>query len=260
MNFSERKKRELDSSRMKKALIFLCLLIGTCILSNILKWDILVEKFFYDESQKWFFLSDWTLIELLYHYGTIPPIIFAVCCLFVLIFSYYNQNFVKHRMLMVFSIVALILGPGVLVNAVFKEYYGRPRPVQTTEFGGDMEYLYWGVPGKAHEGKSFPSGHASMGFYWLALYVYLSARKKRMAHVFFGLAVLHGALMGFGRMAQGKHFLTDVLWSAGMVYISSFVLSEVFLVLELRSRKSQKGNASRVLVANEKLSIAGEHE
>lgn len=41
------------------------------------------------------------------------------------------------------------------------------------------------------------------------------------------LGLTHGALMGFGRVVQGAHWFSDVIWAAGMVYLSAWVLYRV---------------------------------
>ena len=41
-----------------------------------------------------------------------------------------------------FLVILLALGPGLLVNAVFKEYWGRPRPREVVQFGGKKEFLH----------------------------------------------------------------------------------------------------------------------
>jgi membrane-associated PAP2 superfamily phosphatase len=35
--------------------------------------------------------------------------------------------------------------------------------------------------------------------------------------------------MGLGRMIQGGHFASDVLWSAGFIYIGGLILDRIIL-------------------------------
>ena len=37
-------------------------------------------------------------------------------------------------------IVSFIMGPGILVNSVFKDHWGRARPVTVEQFGGDLVF------------------------------------------------------------------------------------------------------------------------
>ena len=81
-----------------------------------------------------------------------------------------------------FLFLSLAVGPGLVVNAIFKDHFGRPRPAEITSFGGDATFLPVGTPGITGQGKSFPSGHASLGFFpgvpafpFPGLFVYSSA-------------------------------------------------------------------------------------
>jgi hypothetical protein len=40
------------------------------------------------------------------------------------------------RMYGLFILLSVILGPGLLVNLVFKDHWGRPRPRQVVALGG----------------------------------------------------------------------------------------------------------------------------
>lgn len=111
-----------------------------------------------------------------------------------------------------------------MVNAVFKEYWGRPRPNQVTVFGGEFAYEAPLTMDPSSPGEAFPSGHASMGFYFFALYFIFRGRKKRLTAWAFILTLIYGFGLGLVRMAQGGHFVSDVLWSGGFVYLSCALL------------------------------------
>jgi lipid A 4'-phosphatase len=134
----------------------------------------------------------------------------------------------KHRELGLFLGLLLLLGPGLLVNAVFKNHFGRPRPNETTLFGGNQPFQAVGAWRANGHGKSFPSGHASMGFYWLGLFVYLWNSRRKMAWSFGLLGLTHGMIMGLVRIGQGRHWPSDVLWSAGFVYLAAWLVVYAF--------------------------------
>ena len=123
-----------------------------------------------------------------------------------------------------FLLSTLLLGPGVLVNWVLKELSGRARPDAIAEFGGDKLFTApWHFTDQCATNCSFVSGHASMGFYFVALaFVFASSRQR------FWLLLAGGWLLGlmFGgfRVYQGRHFLSDVLWSGLMVSFSAYAL------------------------------------
>jgi|LGVE01.1.fsa_nt_gb membrane-associated PAP2 superfamily phosphatase len=101
-----------------------------------------------------------------------------------------------------FLLFLMIWGPLFIVNVTFKDCWGRPRPDQIESFGGNEKYLlvwYKGVSGK---GKSFPSGHASAGFYLFAPFFFLRKRFKKWALFFLFLGLGYGSLMGIGRVVS----------------------------------------------------------
>jgi membrane-associated PAP2 superfamily phosphatase len=117
-----------------------------------------------------------------------------------------------------------LLGPGLLVNVVFKDHWGRPRPVQVTELGGQEQYVppgYFVVNGN---GRSFPSGHSSIGFAFVAFWFLWRERKPAWARMALAFSVALGAAIGVTRMAAGGHFLSDVMWSAWVVLFTAWLL------------------------------------
>ncbi len=42
-----------------------------------------------------------------------------------------------------YLLASLALGPGLVVNAIFKSWSGRPRPIQTDLFGGDWSFDFY---------------------------------------------------------------------------------------------------------------------
>ncbi|MEC9281278.1 MAG: phosphatase PAP2 family protein, partial [Bdellovibrionota bacterium] len=57
---------------------------------------------------------------------------------------------------------------------------------------------------------------------------------------FFASSLFFGFLMGVGRMADGAHFFSDVLWSAIMVFLPAYYLHQ--LLLERKSKEAFKKN------------------
>jgi lipid A 4'-phosphatase len=133
-------------------------------------------------------------------------------------------------------LLTLVLGPGLLVNLVFKENWGRPRPRQVEQFAGDMHYLPPLQMGQTREGKSFVAGHASVGFSLFAFWFVWWRSRPRLAWAFLGAATLLGLTMGLGRMAAGAHFLSDVLWSGYITFFSALLL-HYFVLREQPARK-----------------------
>jgi membrane-associated PAP2 superfamily phosphatase len=122
----------------------------------------------------------------------------------------------------------LLLGPGLLVNVTFKDNWGRPRPTQVDCFGGKHAFRPVWEPGEHGHCRSFPCGHASMGFFLMGPAFLLYRRRPRLAGAFLLLGLSAGLLLGATRIVQGRHFASDVLWSAGFVYFTGLALGYLY--------------------------------
>jgi membrane-associated PAP2 superfamily phosphatase len=114
----------------------------------------------------------------------------------------------------IFLVLTLILSAGVLTNLGFKSYWGRPRPVLVTEFGGDMSFVPWWDPrGGCGRNCSFFSGEGATAFWTLAPAALAPPPWRPLAYA---AATLFGLTTSALRMAFGGHFFTDVA-IAGLV-------------------------------------------
>jgi lipid A 4'-phosphatase len=126
-----------------------------------------------------------------------------------------------------FLIVSLALGPGLLVNTVLKDHWGRPRPGMVTDFGGDMKFLpWWDVRGPCEGNCSFVSGETSSAV-WLFAPALLVPLPWRYA-AFAGVAV-YATAIGFMRLLLGGHFLSDVLFAGIFTGLVIWTMHGVFL-------------------------------
>lgn len=120
---------------------------------------------------------------------------------------------------LVFLLLLLALGPGLLVNEGMKENWGRSRPVDLLQFGGDKTFSPAFVFSD-QGGKSFPSGHAAAAFYLVAVAFVVVPRRRLWLWLAFG----YGVLVGGMRVASGGHFLSDVVTSVLVVWLMTIVL------------------------------------
>jgi membrane-associated PAP2 superfamily phosphatase len=183
---------------------------------------------FYLPSLGWY-LADCAPWRWLYDYGQYPAIVMAIGAFGVFIGSRWRRVWRPYRRRCLFFVLAVALGPGLAVNGVFKPIWGRPRPRQVMQFGGDKAYRPWYQPAglRAAAGKSFPSGHAAMGFVLAAGVVFLPRCGAGLRWLGVAGALSYGGLMGAARIVQGGHFLSDVLGSAGVVMLVIWGLSVV---------------------------------
>lgn len=106
---------------------------------------------------------------------------------------------------------ALILD-SILVNAVLKNIFERPRPYDFLWDGTGFTYVYHEMIKKPSE-FSFPSGHTGVSFagsLGMLLGAYAAKLDKRMKILAWCTLTL-AALIGFSRVYLGVHYATDIL-------------------------------------------------
>lgn len=203
-------------------LVPLVVLTGLTIPFWVTGMDVSVAGRYYEPSEGFPHGSEqpWSA---LYHYAVIPAWVAAVSALIVFVASFWVARAAPHRRASLFLVLVMIVGPGILVNDVFKEQWGRPRPKDLVEFNGEKEFVPVWVKSSPENGNSFASGHASTGFYLLTPYFLLRRNKKWWSLFFLALGLGYGSLIGLARMIQGAHFLSDVLWALGFVYLTGLI-------------------------------------
>jgi lipid A 4'-phosphatase len=116
----------------------------------------------------------------------------------------------------IFLLLSLAIGPGLVVNALFKDHWGRARPAQIAGFGGDKRFTPAFVPSdQCRRNCSFPAGDPAVGFSLVSAGFLVAAPRRRRRAVSGAIAL--GAIIGVVRIAQGGHFLSDVVASGFLV-------------------------------------------
>jgi membrane-associated PAP2 superfamily phosphatase len=168
-------------------------------------------------------------VQFCYKAAPILTMLVALPALFIVLFGGWMVRLKPWRAHAAVVVLTVVLGPGLLVNGIFKEFWDRPRPVQTQDFGGEYPYAPPLMVGEAAGGKSFPCGHCSAGFALAALWLLWRKRRPRLASAALTLAVVLGGAMGFSRIAAGGHYLSDVLWAAWLSFFAAW-LSYYFIM------------------------------
>lgn len=185
--------------------------------------DLIVSGLFYKDGS--FFLKYFPLNRYIYYFA--PRIAIAFGLLMAIVFVVLlimrkRELFSIERRGFLFLFLALLIGPGLVVNGIVKEFSGRARPSQIVQFGGDKEFTPPTIiSDNCATNCSFSSGHAAAGFYFVALSLLFKGALSRKLLIF---GLIYGGVVGFVRIIQGGHFFSDVLFSFIFVYASSAVL------------------------------------
>ena len=120
-----------------------------------------------------------------------------------------------------FVVVCLVAGPGLVTNLIFKDHWGRARPAKVSEFGGTQVFTPPLRPtNQCERNCSFVSGEASSSF---ALFYTAALAWPQSGAVLLAIGTIAGLANGAVRMAQGGHFLSDVIF-AGLFMALTVVL------------------------------------
>lgn len=166
-------------------------------------------------------LQPWWALRV---YGYYPCDFLGVSALLVLIAGCFKASLAVYRRPAAFMVLLLLLGPGLLVNTVFKDHWGRPRPREIVRFGGKQQFQQPWQPGVAGMGRSFPSGHAGSAFYLAMPFFVWRRRNPQTALRIYLAGICYGVLMGVARISQGGHYVSDILWAWGMVHLTAVSL------------------------------------
>ncbi|MFN0116611.1 MAG: phosphatase PAP2 family protein [Paracoccaceae bacterium] len=129
-----------------------------------------------------------------------------------------------------FVLLLYAFGPGLIVNGLLKSYWGRARPLHVADFGGQAAFT---PPLEiAHEcasNCSFVSGEAAGAVAFALSLVFLAERiRLRLPTLaergLIALALAVGLAGPALRVAVGRHFLSDVVFAALIVFAVALAL------------------------------------
>lgn len=202
----------------------LLLLVAITIFVRLTEFDVSIQKGIYRAGDSSWSMGDHPFWASLYRYGTLLPALAILGSLIGLILGYSQDRFRRWRKVFLFCILLAVTGPGVITNGLLKEYWGRPRPRHVEELGGHEKFEPVLTVDRTSKGKSFPCGHATMGFYFLGGFFLLRRYRKGLAEAFLVFGLISGGLIGVARMTQGGHFFSDVVWAAAVCYFTAMGL------------------------------------
>lgn len=163
--------------------------------------------------------------------------------------SFFHQRLRRFRMLFVLVFLSLALGPGLVVNAILKDNWGRPRPRDTVQYGGEYEFQApWVLSDNG--GKSFPCGHCSVPFALSCVAWTIGSSRRGLRFLLLVGFALVGIIVGLARVAVGAHYFSDVVvsgaismaipWALIQLWPSLSKIPEVVVDSSSRIRKGSK--------------------
>ena len=228
---SRRHLQESDPDELDTRLIWAGLFFSLAIFAQFPGLDLLVSVNYWNAEQGFFHrndpvvraLYDWTpllgrtLVAVLAVFAMLAPLIAS------LLQKQGREDQARQavgpwRHLAVVSVCCALLGNGLVIEGLCKGFMGRPRPDQVEPFGGADAYHGPFVPGDDPDNhRSFVSSHAAAGFALMSLGLTCGPVWRRRWLL---IGTVAGAVVGFGRMLQGGHFLSDIIFAFYAIWLS----------------------------------------
>jgi lipid A 4'-phosphatase len=184
--------------------------------------DQFIARACYTESIKLFYGEQALWCKIIYY--SVPFITIGLVLTPLIWLFMERNNSRKCKIITKFGIMtylALILGPGLVVNVIFKDHWGRPRPYQVLRDG--KQYTpFWHPHFSENKDNSFPGGHASIGFFLGIPFLVLGRRKTAII-----LSLTGGVLIGTVRVLQGGHYVSDIFFSGIFVWVIALIVIRI---------------------------------
>ncbi len=195
-------------------------------------YDITFSNFFFTNN---LFISEkYEVIKDLRNFLKDSMVIFPITVLLFLIVNHFFKAKCNINKRIKYALIGFIIGPiigsGLIANFFFKDNWGRARPIQVSEFGGDKSFTPAFVKtDQCEKNCSWISGESSAAFSFIVGSLIL----KNPIYLYFNLII--GVLVSFCRVSMGGHFLSDNIFAFSfMVYLA---ILYKFMVLKFVKKK-----------------------
>jgi len=215
--------------------ILLCFLVSSVLLVQFSSIDIRVSSAFFEEG--FYFRDEWYATWL--RNGVTYFLWLSIASVAGMYafnrFSRQNLCGVDGRKVL-YLLMVLIIGAGLIVNVILKDNFGRARPRDVEEFGGTKQFTpAFVISDECHDNCSFSSGEGAGAFYSLSLALAFSRRREMLL-----AGIAFGGVVSLGRIAAGAHFFSDSVVSFFVMLLVTDVLYYYMFVpgASLRARGS----------------------
>ncbi len=199
--------------------------------------DIVISNIFYCKESASFCYKYQPIIRFFYVIiSNITKLFLFLCFVYILyLLIKYNNIKIILKSSVIFLLISALIGPGIIVNSLLKNNFGRARPRNIVEFSGYKQFTpAFVVSDQCNKNCSFACGHASVGFY-ITIIAYIV--NSRYFNRFYILGLLFGVLVGISRIVMWGHFASDVTSAA---FIVLFLNHLIYLLWKNKISKCKK--------------------
>ena len=203
--------------------------LATILFVGFPELDIWFSSLFFEKG--YFFLYNNLAVVTICHSAEVIVGMLSICLIILLLCR--RTPFSMNKKQVIYLLLVLVIGPGLVVNVVFKDHWGRARPGRIEEFGGVQKFTRaLVISDQCQKNCAFVSGHASIGFYFVSFgFIWRAHRKKIIT-----AAALYGALIGLARIMRGVHYLSDIVFAFFFVYITAHLIYELIFIFPYRNK------------------------
>lgn len=219
-------KEQLKIKQVSPQFLFISLLLVLILLTIGPSLDLFFSSIVYKGSGQFILQSYYPFVKV------VREILLPAILAYVLLLPFFSKFMLIKKIFFkyIFSYKELIfIWSSILINTIIvhllKNLWGRARPGDVTQLGGDGVFSPWYIISNACSTNcSFVSGDSAVGFSVIVLYFVTQNQKYIVLSAFFGL------LLGMVRVSEGGHFLSDVIFSGLLVVLITFFLKKFFLI------------------------------
>ena len=201
--------------------LLLLLLFVIILLSVGNNLDLYISSLAYKGDSQ-FYLQSYDLVVLLFRKIILPLLIlYLIFLTFLSLFLPIKLIYLNYKIKIrefFFIFISLFFNLILVVNLLLKDMWGRARPNDIINFGGEDNFTAWFEFSDAcSKNCSFVSGDSSVGFSIIIFY-FLS---KKI--IFFWLSLFFGFSLGLVRILEGGHFISDIIISNFIIFSLTFI-------------------------------------
>ncbi len=210
---------------MKQRLILILILLGGLVLLLSPMLDSYLALIPYNPVTHTFYGETHLWCKIIYYGVNVATFLLIIIPLILLVlsrtFKLSNKRIIQR--MAIISYLSLAIGPGLIVNSLLKENWGRARPYQVIR-----DHHQFSLPWQPHfsspKDNSMPSGHVSIGAF-IGI-PFIAARRRKVGIM---LSAIGFTLVALVRWLQGGHYFSDICLAAIIVWL---VTTIVFIVVD----------------------------
>jgi len=202
----------------------LSILVFLTFLINFFNIDERLADYLYAlQGGTWAWKNHWLTENFFHKGGHDLSIGVGVICISLLIASYANKAYTRHRKPLAYLVFA-VAGSSLMVS-LLKASLAISCPWEFARYGGTLYYHTVAEQLFLRNGSGcFPAGQASAGYAWIALYFFGCCYQSQWRWAGLVTAMIAGAMLGIAQQVRGAHFISHDLWTLGLCWFFSLSL------------------------------------